>query len=153
MLYFREITKLKYPPEQHKSAPCPVIAVYAVPTHPDNVPCMFSGCAIPNVTENLCGEARCTPGEFGYTCGERTKTPKTLDVAIQVDRLLANCARVWQTCTVHTVACYYCSLSPPTLKNSPHLLRRIHFSTISQGPLWCLSTPHPTCHERVTITF
>ncbi len=32
---------------------------------------MFSGCSITGVTDNVCGDEVCTPGEFGYTCGER----------------------------------------------------------------------------------
>ncbi|CAM9996955.1 unnamed protein product, partial [Ectocarpus sp. 4 AP-2014] len=33
------------------------------------------GCSIPNVTDNVCGLAACTPGPVGYTCGGTTLAP------------------------------------------------------------------------------
>lgn len=44
----------------------------------------LSGCSTANVTD-VCGQSTCTPGEFGYTCGERTKARKTLDAVMHVD--------------------------------------------------------------------
>lgn len=37
---------------------------------------LFSGCSVPDVTDNVCGDEACTPGTVGYTCGERLKRKK-----------------------------------------------------------------------------
>jgi len=47
---------------------------------PPSVPEILSGCSISGVTDNLCGDETCTPGEFGYTCGKRTSIRKALRI-------------------------------------------------------------------------
>ncbi len=49
---------------------------------------LLSGCSITGVTDNVCGDEACTPGEFGYTCGkrrERTTTREASRIAMLVD--------------------------------------------------------------------